>query len=333
MTRFIGRLRKFGIAKQPTPGVGVTPTFWVPLYDGSLQEKAEYKDNEGGYGNISQISDTRTSKEWAEGDLSGKIQLNSAGLEFTLLHGQSPTSVQRTTTGVYDHTYDMLLNSNAHAVATVAVAEPNFTGRMLDCGINTWSLDTELGDFIKRTINILGGYPTTSSETPVYVDEEEFMTEHMAVRIAAEGANDATIDAATPLKIAGFKLNVAKNVELIHEYGSKRPTGGTSSKALTIDGEMTVYYDDRTYYTLAENSTPQTMRITLKNPNVIIGTSGTHNPELRFTLARIKFKLPDLQPDANELTKLTVPFTATVSMLNGKILTTRLTNAYAGTNY
>jgi len=332
MARFVGRLRKLGIGKEATAGTAVAPTFWVPLYDGNFQDKAEYKDNEGGYGNIAAISDTRISKEWSDGDYSGKIQLTSVGLELTALHGASPTSAQRTITGVYDHTYDMVLDSNDHKTLTVAVAEPNYSGRYAGIGIDSWSLDTELGDFIRRTVSLMGGASASSSETAAYVDEQEFLTEHMSVRIAAEGANDATIDAATAIKLTGFKLEVKKNAELQYEYGSRKPTG-TSARTIEITGEIEAYYDDRAWYTLANNNTAQTMRITIKNPDVIIGTSGSHNPELRFTLARVKFQLPERASDNNELTKQTIPFKASLSLANGKILTTRLTNDYAGTNY
>ena len=338
MVRHIGRLHKFGIGIQTAPGVEKTPDFWIPLLEGSsFQDKPEYKDNEGGYGNTVGISDTQIGFNKADGDMNGKIQLRSVGAEMTLLHGQAPTSVQRTTTGVFDHTWDMLTSTNATKLATLSKEEPNFSGKHKDVGINTWSLDTELGDFIKRTMNLMGGpeYSTTAA-TPAYIDDIEFMTDHMNVRLAAEGANDATIEAATPIKITGFGLNFNKNVELTQEYGSKDPSSA-SSKVIAIDGSIEAFYDDRMYYTLARangnKGTSQAMRVSIKDANLIIGTSGSHNPEIRFTLSNIKFQLPEKTPDNNELVKQTIPFKAYVSMIDGKLLTTRVTNAYAGTAY
>lgn len=333
MPRHTGSLERYGLGIETTPGTPVAPTWWIPLYGGSgIADKHEYKNNESNYGTTAEVSDMQISKQWAEGEFNGKIQLNSVGAEFTLLHGVNPTSVQRTSTGVYDHTWDMVLNSNTAKTATIAENEPNFIGRYAGAVIDSWDLETELGDFIKRKFALQARPSVTASDSPTYTDQEEFMTDMMNVRLAAEGALDATLDAATPLKITGFSLGIKKNAEVAQYYGSKAVADATS-KSIAIEGEIEMYYDDRAMYTLANNNTAQAMAVNILNPNKIIGTSGTHNPALRFRLHCVKFQIPERDGDSNELVKVKVPFVAMFSFVSSGILSTRLTNAYVGTNY
>lgn len=333
MPRHTGSLERYGLGIETTQGTAVAPTWWIPLYGGStIADKHEYKNNESNYGTTAEVSDMQIGKQWSEGEFNGKIQLNSVGAEFTLLHGVSPTSVQRTSTGVWDHTWDMVLNSNTPKTATITENEPNYIGRYAGAVMDSWDLETELGDFVKRKFVLQARPSVTASDTPTYTDQEEFMTDMMNVRIAAEGATDATLDAATALKITGFSFGIKKNAEVAQYYGSKAVSDGVT-KSVAIEGELEMYYDDRAFYTLANNSTSQAMAVNILNPNKIIGTSGTHNPALRFRLHAVKFQIPERDGDSNELVKVKVPFVAMFSFVSSGILTTRLTNAYVGTNY
>jgi hypothetical protein len=331
MTRIIGRLTKIGLGKETTPGTAVAPTFWIPVLDLGYDDKYEFKDNESGFGHIAAMQDNKVSKRWAEGDYGGKIQLESVGLELTGVFGQSPTSVQRTTTGVYDHSYT-LLNSNQHKTLTVAVSEPNFSGRYPYGGISTWALETELGDFIRRTVGLVSKVGSSSSETPAYTDQQEFMTTHLSVKLAAEGANDVTLDAATAIKVRGFNFEINKNAEGTQVYGSA-DIDGVINKQIEITGEIEMYYDDRVLHALAAAGTHQAMRVEMLNPDVIIGTSGSHNPALRFQFPKVALMFPEKDFDNNDVQTITIPFKAYLHLSSGVLATARLTNAYVGTNY
>lgn len=333
MPRHTGSLERYGLGLEVTPGVAVAPKYWIPLYGGSkIADKHEYKNNEGNYGNTAEVSDMQISKRWGEGEFNGKIQLDSVGVELAMLHGVHPTSVQRATTGVYDHTFEMALNTNTPLTATIAENEPNYIGRYAGATIDTWDLETELGNFIERKIAFQSKPSVTAADTPTYTDQEEFLTDMMNIRIAAEGATDLTLDGTTPLKITGFKLGVKKNAELTQLYGSKDVQDPTN-KSVAIEGELEMYYDDRAMYTLANNNTAQAMAVSLLNPNKVIGTSGSHNPALRFRLHAVKFQLPERDGDSNELVKQKIPFVALFSTVSSGIMSTRLTNTHAGTNY
>lgn len=331
MTRITGRLTKIGIAKETTRGTAVAPVFWVPVLDLGFDDNIELKDNESGFGNLAAIQDSGIVKKWGEGDYSGKVFDKSVGVEMTATFGQSPTIVQRGTTGVYDHSWTML-QSNQHQTMTVAITEPNYTGRFPRGMVNSWSLKAEVGDWIKRTINVMSNSSASSSETVAYTNENEFLPKHMSVRLAAAGASSGTIDAATPSKMRAMSFEINKNTEDQMVFGSNDPDD-IANDQIEVTGEFEVYYDDRTYHTLAQAGTHQAMRIEMINTDVIIGSSGSNNPALRFEFAECIFEEPERNFDNNGIQTLKVKFKAALNLATGNQVTGRLTNAYAGTAY
>jgi len=331
MARDIGRLTKLGLGKETPRGTEKAPDFWIPVLDLGFDDRTKNKANEGGYGNIADAQGSQVVKAWADGDYSGKIQDKSVGIELTGVFGQSPVSVQRTTTGVYDHSFTMAQNST-HASLTIAKAESNFTARYPFGMVGSWSLEAEVGDFIRRTVSLMSKKGVSSSETPAYTDENEFVPRHMVVKLAAAGANDATIDAVTAAKMSSFTLDINKNVEEQMVFGSNEPDG-FGNKQVEVGGRFVLFYDDRAYHTLAANNTHQACRVDMINTDTIIGTSGSHNPALRFTMPEIVLEYPEISFDNNDVKVITVNYKAVLNLATGAQITARVTNAYAGTAY
>jgi len=329
MPRIIGRLTKIGIGKETVRGTAVAPTYWVPVRELDFDDQTELTSNESGYGNIVDTQDQRITKTWGEGSYGGKIFDRSVGLELTGVFGQSPTSVQRASSGVYDHTYTMA-NNNNHQSLTVAVAEDNYSGRFPLGVVNTWTLEAELGDYVRRTMSLITKKSASSTETPAYTDEVEFIPKHMSVKFAAAGANDATLTAATAAKVRAFTLEINKNAVDNQVFGST-DLDNVVNRQVSISGSFEVYYDDRTYHTLAANATFQSIRVEMLNTDVTIGTS--HNPALRFDLSNVSLAWPERGFDNNDITTLTVNYTGMLNIATGSAITARLTNAFAGTNY
>lgn len=329
MSRIIGRNTKIGLFKEAVRGTTGAPSFWIPVLDLGYDDKLELKENESGFGNIAAVSDSQIIRKWAEGTYGGKIFDRSVGLELTALFGQSPTSVQRASSGVYDHTYAML-NTNQHQSVTVAVTEPNYSGRYALGAFNSWSLQAEVGDYIRRTVNLMSKASASSSETVGYTNETEFLPKHMAIKFAAAGASSATLDAATAAKIRAFNFEISKNAEAIQLFGTT-DIDDVINKQVTITGSFEVYYDDRSYHTLANNGTHQAIRIEMLNTDVTIGA--IHNPALRFEFPEVALQFPDKSFGNNDIAILTVNFTAVLNIASGSLVTARLTNLYAGTLY
>jgi hypothetical protein len=328
MARVIGRLTKIGLGRETVRGTSVAPLYWIPVLDLGFDDKIELKDNESGFGNLANINDSQVVKQWAEGDYAGKIFDKSVGLELVGVFGQLPTSTQRTTTGVYDNVYGVL-QSNQHASLTAAVAEANFSGRYALGMINSWALEAEVGDYVKRTVNLISQQGATSSETPAYTNENEFIAKHISVRFAAAGSNDTTLDAATAAKIRSINFEINKNADGLQVFGSNS-LDDIVNKAMEVTGEFEMYYDDRTFHNLAKAGTHQAMRIEMINSDVIIGTSGSHNPALRFTFREVALEWPERSFDNNDIATVKVSFRAMLNLATGTQVEARLTNAVNG---
>lgn len=328
MARIIGRLTKIGIGRETVRGTSVVPLYWIPVLDLGFDDKIELKDNESGFGNIANIQDSRITKQWAEGDYSGKIFDKSVGLELVALFGALPTSVQRTTTGVYDNTYAMT-QSNQHTSLTAAVAEANYTGRFALAMISDWQLECEVGDYVKRTVSLMSKKSATASDTPAYTNENEFTAKDIVVKFAAAGANDATLDSATAVKARTVNLEINKNADTLQVFGSN-DVDDVVNKAVEVTGEFEMYYDDRTYQTLAAAGTHQALRIELLDSSKIIGTSGTHNPALRFTMREVALDYPERSFDNNDISTIKVSFRAMLNLATGTQIEARLTNEVNG---
>lgn len=328
MGRIIGRLTKIGLGRETTRGTSVVPLYWIPVLDLGFDDKIELKDNESGFGNLANIQDSRITKQWGEGDYSGKIYDKSVGLELTLLFGALPVSTQRTTTGVYDNVYAMV-QSNQHITGTAGVVEANYSARFALAAINSWSLESEVGDYVKRTVNLMSKKSASASDTPAYTNENEFTAKDMSIKFAAAGAVDATIDAATAVKIRSVNLDINKNADGLQVFGSN-DLDDIVNKSVEVTGEFEMYYDDRTYHTLAAAGTHQAIRIEMLDTSTIIGTSGTHNPALRFTMREVALDFPERGFDNNDITTIKVGFRAMLNLATGTQIEARLTNAVNG---
>lgn len=328
MTRIIGRLTKLGLGREATRGTSVAPTYWLPVLDLGFDDKFDLKDNESGFGNLANIQDSRIVKQWAEGDYSGKIYDKSVGLELVLLFGSLPTATQRSTTGVYDNVYAMA-QSNQHISGTAVVAEANQNARYALAVINSWALEAEVGDYVKRTVNLLSKKGVTGSDTVTYLNENEFTAKDIVIKTAAAGAIDATLDSATAIKIRSVNLEIAKNADGLQVFGSN-DLDDIVNKAVEVTGEFEMYYDDRTYHTLAAAGTHQAMRIEMLDSSTIIGTSGSNNPALRFTMREVALEFPERGFDNNDILTIKIGFRAMLNLSTGTQIEARLTNAIKG---
>lgn len=328
MTRVIGRLTKLGLGRETTRGTSVAPTFWIPVLDLGFDDKFDLKDNESGFGNLANIQDSRIVKQWGEGDYSGKIYDRSVGLELIALFGAVPTAVQRAATGVYDNTYAML-QTNQHISLTAVVAEANQNARYPLAVINSWKLDAEVGDYVKRTVNLMSKKGVTGSDTPAYINENEFTAKDIVVKFAAAGAVDATLDSATAVKLRSVSLEINKNADGLQVVGSN-DLDDIVNKSVEVTGEFEMYYDDRTYQTLAQAGTHQAMRIEMLDTSTLFGTGNLHSPALRFTMREVALEFPERNFDNNDIMTLKISFRAMLNLTAGSIVEARLTNLING---
>lgn len=321
MAKIIGRTGAIGIGIESTKGTKVAADFWVPVQSYSLDDKVEYVKNDSAMGNISEFNASAITKLWSEGEFSGKIFLDSVGAELVALFGDSPTSTQRTTTGVYDHVY-ALLNSNDHASLTVAyeddIQEVSFPYAM----INTWALEVAVDDYVKRTISLIGKKSESATHTPSFSNEIEFIPSQITFKMASAQSG---LDAANGINVTAFNLEVNKNAEAQYVLGSNEPED-IINKQIAVTGSVELYFENETYRDYVFANTHRAIRIDMTDADTIIGSSGSHNPQLYFDLHEVVFEEFERGWDSNDPLKQTLNFEALYNLADGAIISARLTN-------
>ena len=322
MAKIIGRTGAIGIGIEATKGTPVAAQYWIPVEGYSYDDKVEKIKNESALGRIEEMNASNIIKRWGEGDYDGKIFLNSVGAELVALFGQSPTSVQRAVTGVYDHTY-ALLNNNNHKSLTLAykdaVEEESFPLAMLD----SWSLDVAVDDYVKRTVSLIGKKSGAASHTPAFVNEVEFIPSQVSFKMAT---NQAGLAAASAINVTHFSMEVKKNVETIHVLGSDEPQD-IVNKQFNVTGSIDLYFEDASYKTIVMTDLKKALRIQMKDLTTDLGTG--HNPELYFDLNQVTFDEYERSWSSNDPLAQTLSFEALFSMADVAMISARLTNRIA----
>lgn len=324
MTKVIGRLSSIGLGKESTPGTAVAPSYWIPVRSVDFDDKVGMIDNDSAMGRIEELNDSEINQLWADGTYEGKIYLDSVGLELVGLFGQSPTSVQRTTTGVYDHTF-ALLNNNSHKSLTVGYKDGNQDLRYPYAMVDGWKFEAALDDYVKRTMTLMSKKSATASNTVSHTDEIEFIPDMISVYIEDEQGD---LDGGTPIKVTNVQFEVKKNVEANYVLGSKEPDS-LNNKQFSVEGSFEAYFESTTQRDYVFTKTQKAMRINMIDEDTIIGSSGSHNPQLYFDFFKAKFSEFSRGWDANDILKYTINFKAVYSIADTALIAARLTNAVA----
>lgn len=279
-------------------------------------------------GRIEEKNEADIIQRWAEGSYEGKIFDLSVGVELTALFGQEPTSVQRTTTGVYDHDY-VLANNNQHASLCVGYKDGLQDLRYALAMINTWSLECELDNYVRRTVELISKKSASAAGNTVAItDENEFLPKHIVFKMASALAG---LTAASAGKIRTFNLEINKNVEALYVLGSVEPDD-IVNKQFAVTGSFEAFFEDTTTRAYVMDNTKRAMRVDIVS-DTIIGSSGSHTPALRFDLAKVKFGEFERNWDTNDVLTQTINFEGLFSIADTSLITGRLTNAYAGSAY
>ena len=326
MAKVIGRTGAIGIAVESTKGTGEAPAFWVPVKSYSFDDKVEYVKNDSAMGRIEENNDADIIKLWGEGEYGGKIFIDSVGAELVAVFGGSPTSTERGSSDVFDHTY-ALVNSNDHKSLTIGYVDDIQDVRSPYAMVNSWSLEVAVDDYVMRTINLISKKSASASNTPAFTNEVEFIPSQVSLKLAATAAG---LDAASAINVTAFNMEIAKNAEALYVLGSNEPQD-IINKQFSVTGTIELYFEDTTQRAYVFANTHRAIRVDMIDTTVNLGSG--HNPELRFDLNEVVFEEFERGWDANDPLKQTLNFTALYSQADGEMITARLTNTQTGTSY
>lgn len=320
MAKFVGRLIDLGIGRETSRGTGVAPAFWVPKINFSFEDKVVKARSLVGLGKLADSEEALVTTKYGQGDLEGEIRDKSFGLFLYGLLGTSSPSGP--VDSAYTHAFSV--NNVAAGVSlTFVVKDPNNTEMHKLCMINSLEITAALDEVVKFVASFLGKQSVGSSGTASYTAENKFTKKHLSFKVAA---NLAGLDAASAVSLKNLRLTISKNVVLDDVLGTAEPED-VLARALSIEGELTLNYEDETWKNYMKTPTDRAVEIKLTNTDATIGVST--NPSLTLRFPKVDFF--DWEPSyaLDEIVTQKVSFKANYDVSGGNeiISTCQLVNA------
>ncbi len=316
----IGRNYKVGLGKETTRGTAIAPSIWVPKYEVTHDEKREYIVDESSIGIIAEGLSQAVVKEWAEGELSGKMGDKSFGLLLLVALGQVASAAKAGETLVYEHTFS-LLNSNTHPALTIEIKNDLEQLAFALGALKSLKLKAEIGKYVEFNAGFESKKGATATSTPAYTAENEFHCKHAVLKLADTLAG---LDAASAVDIKSIEISIDKNIESQFYLGSIGPSE-IYNKQISVEGSIeTVFKDLATFRALFKAGTQKAMRIDLVNSDVTIGTSA--NPRLKIDMPKVYMSDWSRAGANNEIVKQTIKFKGVYSLSDSKLIEMILTN-------
>lgn len=280
---FIGRRISYGLAIESVRGTAEdSAEFWLPHLDAGFQDKQTKALNESALGVIDKNNDSIVTEEWAEGNINGKVMVNSfVGLLLLALGDINTTA--GTGAGTHKHVLSRL-NSNLGKSATLFRKDPVASVRYALSVLSSLEISIVTGEYVTFTAEFVGRKSEDHDNTVSFaVDEAEFTSKYAAVKIGAYGAN---LSAAPAQAFKSATISISREVEAYYELGSVTPKQ-IHNKTFDVTVAVEKRHSDNTFKDYAHDNTKLAFAIDLVNTDDKIGTANDTNPSITFAWPKV----------------------------------------------
>lgn len=324
--QFIGREQGVGITAEGTRGTAESAVdYWLPHLELGFNDQSDKIFDESSVGVLDQVRDSAIEATYAEGNLSGPLEIDSAPLLLWNLFGSLSTATNADTSGsVYDHTLTHTDDIDSKSL-TIFKNSPVRTQAFSNGMASNWELTAELGEYIQYSADMLAKPGESSSVTKAYVAQTKFTPKHISYELATDVSG---LDAAPALeKVQAFTLTNNPNTERDHQHGQNDPFNITRRER-EITGSITIRQTDATLEDAYLNDEKRALRVTIKNEDVTIGDA--ENPALVFTLPLISLESRDKEEGNADPVEQEFSFRALMSLSESYALQAVVTNTVSG---
>lgn len=304
MANGIARLRKIGIAAQPTFGTpATTATYVLPITNATvINTMVNRVVNNAALGSSYQINDVLSTTRMAEVPLEFKVDEN----QFPLLFKQRFTiaSVTTTVSNVYKHTLSYSESTNSWY--TLFLQDDNLQDYVVKDALLD-NLDFTLDqDFVRVTANAIGAYPTQTNVVLTATQPQEFVG-RMATFLADDYPGTATN---TNVLTAALNFDFGLNSE-----DSRYGLGSADLAVLRLTSDrytmsVTKLKDDVSYYDDYTANQTKTLQFKLQNTDRFVDAGTLTRPLIQFDIPRAKIETYTEEPNLEELTRETIALVA-----------------------
>lgn len=312
MTKYIGRLKNVGLAKESSRGTAVAASHWLPKAKISFFDHATKHKPKLSYGVIGEGADAPKVLEWAEGQIDGDFLDKPFGLILLAAFGTLNTSGP--SDSAYTHTFS-LENTAQHDSLTITLQDPDRTDQYALAMLDSLQFDVKPDDVVTFSAGFKARTGRSiAAATPSYVAVNKFLGRHAIIKIASLTSGLA---AASALSLKSLQLKINKNAMLNNVLGTVWPEDILNGK-FEISGQFELDLDDQTYRQLMLDGSYRAMRISFVNSDVLIGS--TSRPSFTLDLSRVHFEEWEPAGENDQIITQKVAFTALYDITNGNII-------------
>lgn len=312
MAKFIGRRVNVGIGKETSRGVGVASSQTIPKINYTFDDKANKARAGEGLGNISGGgSQAIVVSRFSEGSIDGEIDVNSFGLILLATFGTESVAAYQTT--AYTHTYT-LANTNQHTTLSIHCDDPIQDKIFKGCMVDSLEFEINQSDVVKFTCGLKGRKGNDDNFSPSYAVDYKFVGRDLILKVASDTSGLA---AASALSVKELKITINKNTDFDNVLGTLEPED-VLNKQFTIQGSLTLNYEDETWKNYMTGGTKRAIGIKLTNTRDTIGSAG--NPEFYLELPIVDFSEWESQRGNDDIAGQTINFTALYDIANSRLI-------------
>lgn len=328
MSKALGRIAAFGIAKEGTRGtVEATADFYIPFDKVSLDEKKEFTMDEASRGVVEDSVGQSIIKEWAEGTIEAPVGDAHFPLILNSLFGTLTTTDNADSdASVKDHTISVAQSAQHQALSLFVDDPAGGQDYKHALGVvDSVDINYEQGKFLSYTASFKSKKGADATLTPSYTAENRFLPQHFTFKMAS-AQSGLTAGAATVLKSANIKIS--QNIEDDTVLGSTGPADFLN-KQFSVEGTIEALWDAETIKDLFMAGTTRALRFDLKNTDVTIGSAA--NPQILIDVYKATFTELTRPFEVNNLIMQTISFKGHYSTSDSamiKIVATNTTASY-----
>jgi hypothetical protein len=312
MTKFIGRRVNVGIGKETSRGVAVAPGFFIPKTNYTFDDKTnKAKSGESFSSIVGGGSQAVVTGRFSEGALEGELNANSFGLILLATLGAETPSAY--STSAYTHTYT-LGNTNQHTSLTVLCKDPIGDTCFKGCMVDSLEITIAQNEVVKYNCALKGKKGNDWTITATYAADYKFVGRDLVFKVAAD---TASLAASTAISVKEIKLTINKNADHDWVLGTLEPED-ILNKSFTIEGQITLNYEDRTWRDYMNNGSTKAMGILLTNTRQTIGSAG--NPAFYIEFPVVEFSEWESKRDNDDIASQKINFTALYDIATSKVI-------------
>lgn len=327
MSKGIGRLIQFGIAKETSRGTPESAaTYWIPFSELDINEKFSLVTDDQSRGVIEDSVGQSKVKEWAEGSVKAPIgDKHFPLILYSILGSLSTGDNADSDATIKDHTITVA-QSSQHQALSLFIDDPLGAQdyKHGNGAVTSLEISYELNKFLDYTLNLKAKKGATATLTPAATTENRFLPQHLTFKLASSYSG---LGAASAMSIKSLTLKIDQNIEDDDVLGSATPSDFLN-KQFSIEGTFeALWQNESDYKTAALATTAKAMRLDLVNSDVTIGSAA--HPQIRIDLAKVIFKEITRPVKVNDLVRQTLSFKAHYSISDTLMISVLATNAVA----